>query len=213
MSFIAGYILGGGGRVKETDSRVGKLERTPDLWTFDIAEGWEVRVKLAYDVDNMQFFSFGPTHGGIIDYVSFWSLYYCIYKDGSFRYASCDANFLPKYHESYENLDVPDRLTWIYEYSDIVISSGSMTLKNCFSDFLDLSIEGSYVMKRTPYSWNDESECIEGETETRVSSFGTTRCDFGGNQFKGNYVINGGAEEFRNSVYGLYAVCRSHAGE
>lgn len=50
MSFIAGYILGSGTN-QEIDPRVKKLDEAPTLWKFDIADGWDVRVKIASDVD------------------------------------------------------------------------------------------------------------------------------------------------------------------
>ncbi|WP_432649475.1 hypothetical protein [Huintestinicola sp.] len=212
MSFIAGYILGGCGRVREIDPRVKKLDETPTLRKFDIADGWDVRVKIASDVDNMQFFKFGEIHGGIVDYITMWSIYYCVYLNNKFKYATCFTNFWTKRHENYQNLDVPQRLYGIYEYSGFLITSGEMTVNKGGSNFLRIDVEGTYIKSETPYSWTNDSDRIKGETSTTMGTFTHSKNDFGGSQYNGNYIINGDGDDFLQSVYGLYAVCRSCAG-
>lgn len=212
MSFIAGYILGSG-IAKEIDPRVKKLDETPTLWKFDIADGWDVRVKIASDVDNMQYFQFGSTHGGIVNYITEWSIYYCVYLNNKFRYASCFTNFWTKRQENYQNADVANRLYGVYEYSGFQISSGEMTVYRGGSNFLNLEVAGTYVKSETPYSWTLEEERIKGETSTSMGSFSHSKNDFGGSQYGGSYIVNGGANDFLQAVYGLYAVCRSLADQ
>lgn len=211
MSFIAGYILGGCGGVREIDPRIKKLDEAPTLWKFDIADGWDVRVKIASDVDNMQFFKFGETHGGIVDHITMWSIYYCVYMNGKFRYASCSPCFWTKKQENYQNYDVPNRLYNIYEYSGFMINSGEMTVNRGGSNFLSLEVSGTYICSQTPYSWTNDTDCIKGETSTVMGSFNHSKNDFGGNMYNGYYIVKGGGDDFLQSVYGLYAVCRSIA--
>ncbi|MDD6992336.1 MAG: hypothetical protein PUI48_11010 [Oscillospiraceae bacterium] len=211
MSFIAGYILGNSGRVREIDPRVRKLDETPTLWQFDVGEGWNVRVKIAYDVDHLQFFQFGFQHGGIVNYTEQWSIYYCVYLNDSFVYASCQAPFFTKYQENYQGADVPNRLYCIYEYTDFTVTSGKMTLDSGGTGFLEVEVSGTYNYIYTPYSWTDESDRIKGETVCRVQTFNASHSNFGGNTYGANYIVNGGADEFRQAVYGLFAVCRSRA--
>ncbi|MGN1102009.1 MAG: hypothetical protein ACI4RG_07430, partial [Huintestinicola sp.] len=74
-----------------------KLEQLPALWTFEIADGWKVCVKIACDVDNSQYFKFSYYHGGIVNYSTFWGIYYCVYLDNEFKYATCNPTSFYKY--------------------------------------------------------------------------------------------------------------------
>lgn len=213
MSFIAGYILGGCGSIREIDPRIRKLDEAPTLWKFDIADGWDVRVKIASDVDNMQYFQFGSTHGGIVNYITEWSIYYCVYLDDHFKYASCSTSFRTKRQENYQNAEVANRLYGVYEYSGFLISSGEMTVHRGGSNFLELSVTGTYIKSETPYSWTLDEERIKGETTTSMGSFSHSKNDFGGSLYDGSYIVNGGADDFLHMVYGLYAVCRSIAAQ
>lgn len=202
----AKIMISGSDSIK--DSRVKKLDAAPSLWNFEISDGWEVRVKIASDVDNMQFFQFGSNHGGIVNYITQWSIYYCVYLNDDFKYASCYTNFWRKHHENYQNADIPDLLYFIDEYSDFAVTSGNMTITGDSSNFLTLEINGSYVREYTPYSWTVDYERVKGETEVSSGIFSHSKNDFGGSQYNGSYIINGGAEEFKNAAWGLYTVCR-----
>lgn len=207
--FVLGYQMGkkrGGG-----DPRVKKLEAAPTLWRFDIAEGWNVRVKIASDVDNMQYYSFGITHGGIVDNITQWSIYYCVYLNDDLKFASCDTAFRTKHHENYQNSDVPNRLYVVYDYSDLLVTSGKMTFNRGGSSFLSIEVAGTYILNQTPYSWDADENRIKGETTTSMGTFNHSKNDFGGSQYKGSYIVNGGAEDFKNAVFGLYSVCRGLA--
>lgn len=210
MSFIAGYILGCG-RTKEIDPRIKKLMDKPTLWRFDIADGWNVRVKIASDVDNMQYFQFGNTHGGIVNYMTQWSIYYCVYLNDKFKFASCDTVFYPKHHENYQNLDVPDRLYYIREFSGFIITSGEMIFSVGGSEFLYLKVTGTCTVNETNYGWDAEENRIKYDTVTSTDNISHSISNFGGSTYKGSYIINGSAEDFKNTVNGLYAVCRSLA--
>ncbi|MGN1105567.1 MAG: hypothetical protein ACI4RH_02875 [Huintestinicola sp.] len=210
MSFIAGYVLGSG-RAAGADTRVRKLDAAPSLWNFEISDGWEVRVKIASDVDNMQFFQFGTTHGGIVNYITEWSIYFCVYQNGKFRYASCSTNFYTRKQENYQNADVPNRLLFINENTDFAVTSGEMTVSAGGSDFLRLDVAGTFIGRHTPYSWNNDEERIKGETVISEEVFTHSKSDLGGSQYNGSYIVNGGADDFMQAVYGLYAVCRGLA--
>ena len=165
-------------------------------------------MKIAYDVDNSQYFSFSYSHGGIVSYSSFWGIYYCVYLDNEFKYAVCDPAFHIRYQENYQDSTVPDRLYSTNEYSDLVITSGDMEIYSGGSNFLQLSVGGSCIKSYTPYSWTNDYDRIKGETETSTSTFSNSETSFAGSTSGGYYIINGGAEDFRNAVRGLYDVCR-----
>jgi len=71
MSFIAGYILGCG---DVGDRRVKMLDELDHIYKLDIGEGWDIRIKIADNIDNAQYFNFAQNHGGIGDYITMWTL-------------------------------------------------------------------------------------------------------------------------------------------
>lgn len=207
MSFIAGYILGCG---EGGDMRVKMLDELEYLYKVDIGEGWNVRIKIADDIDNMQYFQFGNTHGGIVNYITMWSLYYCVYLNDEFKYATCQNPFYMKYQENYQNADVPNRLYGIYRNTGFQVTSAEASFYSG-GNFLSVSVNGTYINTHTAYSWTNDADRIEGETTSSTVSFGTSKDDFGGSQYNGHYIVNGNADDFKNYVYGLYAVCRARA--
>lgn len=207
MSFIAGYILGCG---EGGDKRVKMLDELDCLYKIDIGEGWNVRIKIADDIDNMQYFQFGNTHGGIVNYITMWSLYYCVYLNDEFKYATCQNPFYMKYQENYQNADVPNRLYGIYRNTGFQVTSAEASFYSG-GNFLSVSVNGTYINTHTAYSWTNDADRIEGETTSSTVSFGTSKDDFGGSQYNGHYIVNGNADDFKNYVYGLYAVCRARA--
>ena len=83
MSFIAGYLLGleDGTKIVEVDPRIKKLDELAPLSVIGIPnmgknDVWNIRIKIASDIDNAQYFNFAPNHGGIGDYITMWTLYY-----------------------------------------------------------------------------------------------------------------------------------------
>lgn len=209
MSFIAGYLLGSDIVIRDRDPRIKKLELLSALWTFEIADGWNVRVKIASDVDNAQYFIFGKTHGGIIEYYSMWSIYFCVYLNEDFKFASCYTTFKTKYQENYQNSSVPDNLYSTKEIYDFRIESGEMNISLTNTDFLSLKVIGSFTSEWTPYSWTYEGDRIKGEPSFSTETFSYTKNDFGGSNYGGSFIINGGTDDFRQAVSGLYAACRS----
>ena len=209
----AAYMAKMSGNGEAKDSRVEKLDKTPTLCTVDIADGWNIRVKIAYDVDNAQYFSFGTTHGGIVDYYTYWGIYYCVYLNNDFKYASCNPTFYAKYHENYQNADTPDRLYSIEGYTDFVITSGEKSIYKGQSGNLTAKVSGTCIYSRTPYSWTSDGQRIQGETETNNYTFSNSKNDFFGSGYGGNYIVNGGADDFKNAVYGLHTACVSIANQ
>lgn len=207
MSFIAGYILGCG---EGGDMRVKMLDELEYLYKVDIGEGWNVRIKIADDIDNMQYFQFGSTHGGIVNYVTQWTLYYCVYLNDEFKYATCQNPFFTKYQENYQNADVPNRLYTISRNSGFHVTSAETSFGSG-GNFLNVSLKMTFINSITAYSWTNDADRIEGETTSSTVSFGTSKDDFGGSQYNGHYIVNGNADDFKNYVYGLYAVCRARA--
>ncbi len=207
MSFIAGYILGCG---EGGDKRAEKLNALDSLCQINIDDEWSVRIKIASDIDNMQYFQFGSTHGGIVNYITMWTLYYCIYQNDKFRYATCQNPFYMKYQENYQNADVPNRLYTISRNSGFMITSAETSFSSG-GNFLNVSLKGTFTNSITAYSWNSYGDRIEGETTSSTISFGASKDDFGGSQYNGYYIVNGNADDFKNCVYGLYAVCRARA--
>ena len=207
MSFIAGYILGCG---DVGDRRVKMLDRLETLYKININDEWNVRVKIASDIDNMQYFQFGNTHGGLVNYITQWTMYYCVYLNDEFKYATCNNPFWTKYQENYQNADVPNRLYNIYRNSGFKITSAEASFRTGGS-FLSISVKGTYTSSVTAYSWTDDTDRIEGETTDTAESFSDSKSDFDGSRYGGHYIVNGNADDFKNYVYGLYAVCRARA--
>lgn len=210
--FVAGYYAGKkkGGKTVEIDPRIKQLDALAPLCVVGIADGWNVRVKIASDIDNMQYFQFGNTHGGIVNYITMWTLYYCVYLNDEFKYATCQNPFYMKYQENYQNADVPNRLYFISQNTDFLITSASPTFRSG-GDFLSISLEGTYINTYTAYSWTNDADRIEGETSTTTHKFSASKGDFNGSQSGGYYIVNGNADDFKNAVYGLYAACRVRA--
>ncbi|WP_455528449.1 hypothetical protein [Huintestinicola sp.] len=207
MSFIAGYILGCG---DVGDRRVKMLDKLETLYKININDEWNVRVKIASDIDNMQYFQFGNTHGGIVNYITQWTMYYCVYLNDEFKYATCNNPFWTKYQENYQNADVPNRLYNIYRNSGFKITSAEASFRTGGS-FLSISVKGTYTSSTTAYSWTNDTDRIEGETTDTAETFSDSKSDFDGSRYGGHYIVNGNADDFKNYVYGLYAVCRARA--
>ena len=207
MSFIAGYILGCG---DVGDRRVKMLDRLETLYKININDEWNVRVKIASDIDNMQYFQFGNTHGGLVNYITQWTMYYCVYLNDEFKYATCNNPFWTKYQENYQNADVPNRLYAIYRNTGFKVTSAEASFRTG-GGFLSISVKGTYTSSVTAYSWTDDTDRIEGETTDTAESFSDSKSDFDGSRYGGHYIVNGNADDFKNYVYGLYAVCRARA--
>lgn len=213
MSFIAGYLMGlgeGDGTPTYIDPRIPKLTDNsvyPPMRVCSIADGWNIRIKAASDIDNARSYHFGTIHHNIQHYTEWWSLYYCVYYNDEFRYAVCNNPFLWKYEENYQNADVPNNLYSIRRISGILINSAEITFPSQAVNGPCVSIEGTYVDSKTYYSWTNEGTRIEGETETANSSFSKSCESFFGDTSSQNLIVNGGASDFENAVYGLYAAC------
>ena len=214
ISFVEGYALGSedAGQIIEIekDPRIKMLDELEYLYKIDIGEGWNVRIKIADDIDNMQYFQFGNTHGGLVNYITMWTLYYCVYLNDEFKYATCQNPFYMKYQENYQNADVPNRLYFISRNTDFLITSASPTFRSG-GDFLSISLKGTYINTYTAYSWTNDADRIEGETSTTTYTFNASKNDFCGTTYHGYYIVNGNGDDFKNYVYGLYAVCRTRA--
>ena len=205
MSFISGYILGSD-RIKEIDPRIKKLDAHPSLCTFDIADGWNVRIKIASDVDNARYFSFGSTAGEIAKYIEMWSFYYCVYKDNAFKFASCETAFCSKFEK---DTDVVNNKYYIKGYSDFCVTSGEKAFKNSGVDFLTIRIYGTMLCFENSYSCDEDGNRITESSESHEGAFFHVRNDFGGTYDRGVYIVNGGPEELKEAVCGLYSACRS----
>ena len=212
MSFIAGYLLGlaDSKKIVEIDPRIKKLDALEELYKIDIGEGWDIRIKIADDIDNMQYLCFAPNHGGIGDYITMWTLYYCVYLNDEFKFATCHNPFYRKYQENYQYADTPNRLYSITRTSGFQVTSAEATFKSGYS-FLRVDVKGTYIESRTAYSWTNDGQRIEGETTDSNSSFSDSKDDFNGTQYNGCYIVNGNGDDFKNCVYGLYAVCKARA--
>lgn len=209
--FVAGYYAGkkknGGSKEIEVDPRIKKLDALVPLWVIGIADGWNVRIKIASDIDNSQFFQFGNTHGGIVNYITHWTLYFCVYLNDEFKYATCQNPFYMKYQENYQNADKPNRLYFISRNSGFQVTSAEAEIRNS-TNFLNISVKGTFTQTMTAYSWTNDADRIEGETTSSAQEFSASKSDFHGSQYQGYYIVKGNADDFKNYVYGLYAACR-----
>ena len=204
----AWIMMSGGG--KSGDKRVKMLDELESLCRIDIGDGWNVRIKVSADIDSSMYFQFGSTHGGIVNYLTFWALYYCVYQNDVFKYAACQKPFYTKHQENYQNADVPDRLYFISESSDFQVSSAEASYSSGNS-FLNIKVRGTYSKKRTNYSWNSSGERIEEGTENDTYPFESSANDFNGSPYGGSYIVNGNEENLKNAVCELYSVCREKA--
>ena len=217
MSFIAGYLLGleDGTKIVEVDPRIKKLDELVPLSVIGIpnmgkSDVWNIRIKIASDIDNMQYLCFAPNHGGIGDYITMWTLYYCVYLNDEFKFATCRNPFYRKYQENYQYADTPNRLYSITRTSGFQVTSAKATFKSGYN-FLTVDVKGTYIESRTAYSWTNDGQRIEGETTDTNSIFSDSKSDFNGTQYNGCYIVNSNADDFKNYVYGLYADCRAYA--
>lgn len=217
MSFIAGYLLGleDGTKIVEVDPRIKKLDELVPLSVIGIpnmgkSDVWNIRIKIASDIDNAQYFNFAPNHGGIGDYITMWTLYYCVYLNNEFKFATCRNPFYRKYQENYQYADTPNRLYSITRTSGFQVTSAEATFKSGYN-FLTVDVKGTYTESLTAYSWTNDADRIEGETTNTNSIFSDSKSDFNGTQYNGCYIVNGNADDFKNYVYGLYADCRAYA--
>lgn len=207
MSFIAGYILGCG---EGGDRRIKKLDVLEPLYRLDIGGGWNIRIKIASDIDNVQYFRFGKTHGGLVTNIKMWTLYYCVYLNDDFKYATCHNPYYTKYQEDYEDGSVPDRLYRIYQNTDYRVTSAEASVRADYS-FLTVTVIGTFIQTETLYDLNGDADSTEGETKKTPLTFRATMGNFGGSQNWSSYIVNGSADDFREYVFGLYAVCRERA--
>ena len=217
MSFIAGYLLGleDGAKIVEVDPRIKKLDELAPLRVIGIpnmgkSDVWNIRIKIASDIDNAQYFNFAPSHGGIGDYITMWTLYYCVYLNDEFKFATCHNPFYRKYQENYQYADTPNRLYSITKTSGFQVTSAEATFKSGYN-FLTVDVKGTYIESRTAYSWTNDGQRIEGETTDTNYNFNDSKNDFNGTDYNGCYIVNGNGDDFKNYVYGLYAVCRARA--
>ncbi len=205
-------MMSGGSKIVEIDPRIKKLDALEELYKIDIGEGWDIRIKIADDIDNAQCLYFAENHGGIGDYITMWTLYYCVYLNDEFKYATCENPFYTKYQENYQRLNEPNRLYSITRNSDFEVTSATAKFRK-ENNFLTVGIEGKYTKSKTYYSWTNDTDRIEGDTDVSTSTFSRSKNDFCGSQYNGYYIVNGNAKDFKNYVYGLYAVCRARAIE
>ena len=206
----AWIMMSGGSKIVEIDPRIKKLDALEELYKIDIGEGWDIRIKIADDIDNAQCLYFAENHGGIGDYITMWTLYYCVYLNDEFKYATCENPFYKKYQENYQYLDVPDRLYSITRNSDFRVTSAEAKIKYGGTS-LTVDVKGTYIESRTAYSWTNDGQRIEGSTDVSTSTFSRSKSDFYGSQYQGYYIVNGNADDFKNYVCGIYAVCRANA--
>lgn len=198
-------MMSGNGAV---DPRIKKLIESPTLWQFDIADGWNVRVKISADIDDSQYIDFGTRHGGIFHHYILANYYFCVYLDDDLKYASCYMGQLRKREEIYDNGTVPDRISRTNDYSDFIITSGEMTVnRSSSSNFLTISVKGACTRIQTTYNWSYETGWEDSETTTVTETFSTTKYDFGGSYSGYMYIVNGSPDDFKNAVCGLYAAC------
>lgn len=209
MSFIAGYLLGldEGGSDSSADPRVKKLEALEALWTGDIEDGWNIRVKIASDIDNDRLYKFGSTHHSIYDYNECEAIYYCVYLNDSFKYAVCRNMGYFAYKENYQNYDVPDRLYYISRITSVKVTSGEIRFDSASSSGPSVRVNGSFDFSQTNYDWTDNGDRIEEETYSSNQTFGHSCGSFFGEIDGWRYIAKGTKDDFENAVYGLYFAC------
>lgn len=214
MSFIAGYILGcsegsGGG-----DIRIKKLDALEPLYTIDVGEGWSVRIKISADIDSIQRSRFSSSNGRLRNYTTEYSLYYCVYLNDEFKYATCHTCFWESYYESYLDSDGYDRYPdSVRQTSGFEVTSADVSFYYNSESFLNIRLQGTYIRTQTSYTFDADGNIIEDQTyeSTSTGSFSSSKNDFQGSTYGGVYIVNGDVSDFKDYVYGLYMACRNRA--
>ena len=210
MSFIAGYILGCSDISTNFDPRIKMLMAKPTLYSFDIADGWNIRCKMASDIDNCQQVYCDASSGNIQSYVRRMTFYSCVYHYDSFKYAICRSYYpvLTEWFYYYSN----GRLQSISEASDFAITSAKLSVKNSSDLFLEISGNGSFSRFKEDYDYDESGNRYVKFSESTVQTFDFYDDNFSGGAFNRFAIINGGTDEFKLSVSGLYNACRNYSG-
>lgn len=194
--------------VEVTDPRAQKLDDAVELWRADIDDIWNVRVKILSDVDIRQLIDFNTANGGYISHITYWGLYFCIYMGNSFMFASCRPTFQSKQVTNYFSWDSPpDVVCFTQEIGSFAITSGRTEFRSSQSGFLNVSVNGSFIITQQSYSWDGSHSYPDSEPYIQSMSFNVNSDEFNGSG-SNPYIINGDAKFFEDAVNGLYNACR-----
>ena len=195
--------------VEVTDPRAQKLDDAVEYYRINIDDYWNIRIKLASDVDNSQASAFNPLNGGYDYYVTFWNLYYCVYLNDNFMYAAGRNNWNNRLYTSYFSWESPPNVVAsTEEINSFNIESGSATFRNSHQGFLTINAKGSRVITQTSYVWSGGSESSPSGSNSYTQDFSISFSEFSGESSSCNYITNGDSKFLKDAVNGLYNACR-----
>ena len=184
------------------------LMAKPTLYRFDIADGWNIRCKMASDIDNCQQVYCYALTSNIERYIRRMTFYSCVYHDDSFKYAVC-RTYYPCYTEwfySHSN----GRLSGISKASDFAITSAKLSVKDSSDLFLEISGNGTFSRLVEDYDYDESGNQYVKFSESTVQTFDFYDDNFSGGASNRFAIINGGTDEFKHSVSGLSDACHNY---
>lgn len=213
MSFIAGYLLGLGQGQGGTssDPRIEKLIALPEVYRFDIADGWNVRVKISADIDDSCLMKFNTTTHQPNKYANYYAAYFCTYLNDDFKF-SISTFFVPKFDEDFAGtytdesgqiVFVPNQ---IVTYSDFSAVSGEMTVGNYEYAILRLSVDLKGTQTSVTYGLNEQGEWVPGEPYVNTNFSTSARMTFF-YSYDYNYIVNGSTDDLHDYLLSLYYAC------
>lgn len=191
------------------DPRVQKLDDAVEYYRINIDDYWNIRIKIASDVDNSQASSFNPLNGGYDYFVTFWNIYHCVYLNDNFMYAVGSNAWNNKLYTSYFSWESPPNVVAsTEEINSFNIESGSATFRNSNRNFLTINANGSRVITQTAYVWSGGSESSPSGSSSETYNFSLSCSEFSGDSSSYYCIANGDSKFLKNAVNGLYNACR-----
>ena len=207
----AAMIMMSGGSGGSSDPRIEKLKTLPEVYRFNIADGWNVRVKISADIDATCYMTFNTTTHQPSKYAYYYAIYYCVYQNDDFKYADYTI-WNPKYYIEYSGTytDASGKIVFV-PYSiatryDIQIVSATAEYYNNESSFTKFSLDLNFKLQSVVYGFNEQGEWAPEEPVISESTHNTYRF-FSGTNWSEKYIINGGSDDLYDYMLSFYYAC------
>lgn len=207
----AAMIMMSGGGSTSSDPRIEKLKALPEVWRFDIADGWNVRVKISADIDATCMMKFNTTTRQPSEYAYYYTIYYCVYQNDDFKYADYliwNSKYYIEYSGTYTDASgkivfVPDSIVTRY---NIQIVSATKEITNTDSSFARFLLDLKFTSESIYYGFNEQGEWAPGEPVISEYTGGASKY-FSGANWSERYIFNGGTEDLHDYMLSFYYAC------
>lgn len=202
---------GAGDESTSSDPRIEKLKAIPEVWRFDIADGWNVRVKISADIDATCYMKFNTTTHQPSEYAYYYTIYYCVYQNDDFKFADY-LIWNPKYYIEYSGtytdasgkiVFVPDTIVNRY---DIQVVSATKEITNNDSSFARFLLDLKFTAESIYYGFNEQGEWAPGEPVISEYTGGASKF-LSGTNLSDRYILNGGIEDLHDYMLSFYYAC------